>query len=406
MEIRRVTLEEYIHYYAICETCFLSGERRDIRAQLREPTATVDEPDFGGRKNQPVWGAFENGVLLSAMTINDFTMRMNGQEVRMGGIGAVVTRPEARGRGLVRRIMRPVFDEMRDAGQVYSFLYPFSFDYYRKFGYELCLSYNTATIPIGEFAGFAYPQNFAAHEPEDSHEPFAQIYDEFARERNLSIIRNADNWKWLLNRDPYLKTQFTFLNRDTHGTPDAYVLYDTDRTTGESYIKVRELCWATPEGLRAVFGFFGRLSPEYRGVTWNVPNDLNIQALMPNPYAAKWEVKPTGMNRIVDVPSVLAMHPAPEGTGRVTIGVSDAFCPDNTGLYHIEWEENRLTVTRKAEDFTTADMETNVTTLAQLITGYSSPAQARYRADTAVRANAHALARLFPPKSLYSFERF
>jgi predicted acetyltransferase len=127
---------------------------------------------------------------------------------------------------------------------------------------------------------------------------------------------------------------------------------------------------------------------------------------MPDPYDTKVKLSPTAMNRIVDVPRALAMLQAPEGSGRVSVGVTDAFCPENTGLYYLEWESGTLNVTKKAESFIHADMETNVTTLAQLVTGYIDPARARWRKDTEIRSGFDELARLFVLKDLYSFERF
>jgi predicted acetyltransferase len=406
MEIRKITPEERIHYSALSQLCFLDGSRWDVREALRNPP-TEEKPDHGGRKNNPTWAAFENGKIISGMVVNAYTIRMNGHEVKMGGIGGVATRPEARGKGLIRRLSRPAFEEMRETGQVYSFLYPFSYEYYRKLGYELCHAYRRATIPIEEFSAFPYPDRLVSHEPEDSHEPFAKVYGEFARDRNLSVVRSEENWKWLLNRDPYTKLQFTYIHYDGSGNPASYVLYETDKNNGNgNIVSVRELCWTTPEGLRAIFGFFGKMSSEYKSVRWNVPDGLNIQAILPNPYGVEWATRAVGMNRIVDVPAVLAMHPAPAGSGRVTIGVSDAFCPENTGLYYMEWEGGQLSVKQKAEAFTNADMETAVTTLAQLTTGYLTPEEAQYRTDTAVRGARDALRALFPKKNLYLMERF
>jgi predicted acetyltransferase len=407
MEIRKITPEERIHYSAICQVCFLDTRRRDIREALRNPPEE-EAPDWGGRKGAPVWAAFEKGKMLSGLTVNPYVIRMNGHEVKMGGIGAVVTLPEARGKGLIRRINRPVFDAMREEGQVYSFLYPFSFDYYRKFGYEHCYARRNAIIPIKEFAKFPYPERFTAHEPEDSHEPYARIYGEFTRNYNLAVVRDESNWKWMLNRDPYMKLQFTYLNYDASGNPNAYVLYETEVRghEGSHAIKIREMCWTSPEGLFAVFGFFGKLGSEYRVVKWNVPYGVNVQAILPDAYDVDWKINAAGMNRIVDVPAVLAMQPAPAGSGRVSIGVSDAFCPENTGLYRLEWEDGHLTVGKHAEAFTHADMETNVTTLAQLTTGYINASEARFRSDTVIRGDVDMLNALFPKKDLYIMEGF
>jgi predicted acetyltransferase len=404
MEIRKIAQGEHIHYSALTQLCFLDGHRWDVREALRNPPKE-EQPDHGGRMGNPTWAAFEGGKIISGMVVNAYTIRMNGHEVGMGGIGGVATRPENRGKGLIRQLSIPAFKEMKEVGQVYSFLYPFSYEYYRKLGYELCYPYRQATIPIEQFGGFPYPERFVAHEPEDDYAPYAKIYEAFAGDKNLSVVRGEANWKWMLNRDPYTKMQFTYLNYDKNGVPNAYLLYETDKGSGNT-IRVRELCWSNPEGLFNVFGFFGKMGSEYRSVRWNVPYGLEIQAVMPNPYGVEWTTRAVGMNRVVDVPTALAMLPAPAGNGRVRIGISDDFWPENTGLYTIEWEGGSLTVTHTAESFAPADMEMAVTTLAQLVTGYITPGEARYRSDVALRGKWDELTALFPRRDMYLMERF
>jgi predicted acetyltransferase len=405
MEIRKIKPSERIHYRALSSLCFLDGRRWDVREALRNPPEE-EQPDHGGRTGSPTWGAFDDGKLNSATVVNDYTIRMNGHDVKMGGIGGVATRPEYRGKGYTREIMRAICNEMREVGQIYSFLYPFSYEFYRKFGYELCFNRRMATIPIDQFAKFPYPAKFVAHEPEDDTAPFARLYDNFIADRNLAVVRGEGSWKWTLNRDPYLRMQFTYLNYGSDGVPNAYLLYNTEKRDGSSYIQIRELCWSTPEGLFNVFGFFGRMGAEYKGVRWNIPDGLNIQAILPDGYAVEWGNRATGMNRVVDVPAVLNLHPAPAGKGKVTIGITDDFMPVNTGLYTLEWEDGKLTAKQSAESFTNADAEMNVTTLAQLVTGYIDPVEAQYRRDAVMGGKFEEMVALFPKKRLYLIEGF
>ena len=402
MEIRKITPEERIHYSAICSQVFLDIPRRDIRAELQNPP----ESKLENNKKSPAWAVFENGKMLSGMTVHDYTWRMHGHETRMGGIGAVVTLPEARGKGLVRHLFKPVFDEMLASEQVYSFLFPFHYGYYRHFGYEICLTNRMAEVAISEFARFPYPKNIQPHEPTDSHVPFAEIYATFAKNRNFSVVRSADNWKQMLDRDPFQRHQFTYLNRDELGNPDAYILYKTDFVAGGSTMDINELCYTSPAGLFAIFGFIGKMSAEYSKIRWRVPTDLNMQALLPNPYNVKWENKSSGMNRIVNVLTALNQQPAPQQNGTAVLYIHDDFRPDNSGAYRLSWENGALQTTRTNNDELTSDMAMHVTTLAQLTSGYIKPSEARYRADVTVRGDISLLDALFPKKDIYLYEGF
>jgi len=77
------------------------------------------------------------GKIISALLIIPAEILINGFKVKMGGIGGVCTLPDYRRRGYAGELLRYTVKEMRRSGFITSILYPFSFAYYRKFGWEL-----------------------------------------------------------------------------------------------------------------------------------------------------------------------------------------------------------------------------------------------------------------------------
>ena len=404
MEIRKISPVERIQYHGICSTVFLDMGRSDIRAQLQDPQAHVKDDD---RDEDNRWGAFDaTGKLHSAIVVNPYTMLMNGKHVKMGGIGGVVTRPESRGQGLIRKIMDAAFPAMLEKGQTFSFLYPFSYSYYRMFGYDVGYAYNSVNIPLKEMQGYAYPKNMEPFEPGDDITPYVEIYEEFTRDRNLAIVRGKDAWNWMLDRDPYKNLQFTFLHRDANGKGDAYILYGVQKGGDRgNTIKIRELCWRTPEGLHSVFGFIARLSSEFGSVDWNAPDDINVHALFPESYSVSWRKNACGMNRILDVAAGLSTLRAPVGVanGKVTLDIVDKYWKDNTGKYTVQWEDGNLSVAKGGND---VELATGVETLCQLVSGYMTPEEVALKKDTTVYSNRFLLGQLFPKQKLHLVERF
>ena len=402
MIIRRIETTEQVQYSGICSTVFLGMERRDIRAQMKDPLAHAPKDD------NDYWGAFDaNGKLHSAMAVIPYDMLINGKTMKMGGIGGVVTRPESRGLGLVRKIFDAAFPAMLEKGQTFSYLYPFNYNYYRNFGYELCHAYNNISIPIEQMRGYAYPKNIAPYEPGDDVTPYAEIYETFTRDRNLAIVRDSDAWKSMLTRDPYKNLDFTYLNRDANGNADAYVLYHAQHVDdGDNRIKVKELCWRTTEGLHSIFGFFAKLSAELSYVDWDAPCDVNVQTLFPDAYDISWHRNSGGMNRILDVAAGLSTLRAPLGepNGKLTVDVMDNYWSDNSGQYTVAWEDGNLTVDKAVAG--DAAMTTSVETLAQLVTGYLSVEQAALKKDTTINSRYLELSQLFPKQKLHLTERF
>ena len=403
MTVRLFKPEDHVPYRGV-RNLVLWGTN-DVREQMKNPLAHAVSDD-----NIRIGAFDEKDVLQSAITIVPFTFRMNGHEVKMGGIGAVVTLPEARGMGLVRKIMDMAFPVMLKNGQTFSFLYPFSYDYYRKFGYEMCQFNNNVNIPTGQFSGYTFPKNIRPHNPEDDITPFMDIYAHFAQDRNLSVVRSKKDWEDMLNRDPFKNHEFTYLNRDENGKPNAYILYHPARRenvqgTALHRLAIKELCWTTPRGLHDIFGFINKLSPEYDSVDWKVPCDINIHALFPDPYVLSYKRDGGGgMNRILDVTAGLSTLRAPQGSGKLALQITDAYWPSNSGTYTVEWESGHLTA-RKTDVFC-VDMATGIETLAQLVTGSLTPEECMYKKDTKIYSNHTQLTTLFPKQKLHISEYF
>ena len=54
----------------------------------------------------------------------------------MAGIGYVVSYPEARGQGGINQIMEKILKDCRERKVSLSYLAPFSYPFYRRYGYE------------------------------------------------------------------------------------------------------------------------------------------------------------------------------------------------------------------------------------------------------------------------------
>lgn len=95
------------------------------------------------------WGAFEEDTMFSTFAVTDFTQFFDGNQVKMGGIGGVATLPSHRRKGGIRGIFQAALTDMYENGCDFSYLYPFSTAYYRKFGYENCVNRSFVTVDLG-----------------------------------------------------------------------------------------------------------------------------------------------------------------------------------------------------------------------------------------------------------------
>lgn len=398
MEIRKVKPEECVAMWLLHTTVYLGKADADYKTKLANPLEHSEGCD-------KAWGAFdEKNKMLSCLVVPEYTVRFNGHDAPMEGIGGVGTLPENRKGGYVRRLFEKALADIRDRGGVFSFLFPFSFAFYRKFGYEHCKNQNIFRIPMHYFEDYPFPDNVEAYGVGSDITAYKEIYSEFVRDKNLAVVRGESNWKDAIEHDPYLTKRYAYLHRNKNNKPDAYIMYTAkEADEGENKMKILELAWINREGLRSMFGFIYGQSPMFSAVEWDAPTEFNAYAFFPEAYDIENIRHASGMNRIVNVPSALSMLCAPDGEGRVALRVNDSFLPCNNGTYEIEWGGGNLEARQSKKN---PDLELSVETLAQIATGFMTPDQVREKSDVTFYANEPDIRKLFPLKNLYMLEHF
>ncbi|MCL2709143.1 MAG: GNAT family N-acetyltransferase [Defluviitaleaceae bacterium] len=397
MEVRKIRQDEMVRVVLLQNIVFLAGADADYKARLAEPLA-----HSGGWER--AWGVFdEGGRLVSSLEVHDYALRFDGNETVVGGIAGVGTLPENRNAGCVRMLFEAVFRKMRERGAAYSLLYPFSFNFYRKFGYELCYSANMINFSIDQMERVSFPDGIEAYEPGADLAPYKSVYEAFAKGKNLSVARDGQNWDKLINHDPYLTRRCAYLHRKKCGSPDAYVVYHPERAGSDFLLRVLELAYLDQEGLHAMIGFMRGQGAKFSRAEFEAPSFFDPCVFFPESRKIVREFRSVGMLRIIEPVAALSLLRAPEGEGSVKIRVRDAFCPENTGTYKVEWEGGRLAARRQTKG---ADISLDIETLAQLTSGYLSAAQASLKKGVLIEGNAGAIERLFPQKETYLQERF
>jgi predicted acetyltransferase len=391
MELRKIRPEEMVSAELLRSMAYLNAETEDYKKRLTDPLE-----HSGGYEN--VWAVFEGGKMCSVTGVLDFRVRFEGHNVPMGGISGIATLAESRGRGHVRRTFEAILSAMREEGKVFSFLIPFSFDFYRKFGYELCYTPNRAVIPMYLFNDYPMPERVEQVFPGSDVAGLLEIYNTFIREKNLPLVRDAEAMRKRAGHDPYTSRHYVYLHKD------AYMLCNAKDGEDGRILNVREMAWVSPEGLRAMFGLIGGLSPEFESLQWDAPDGIVLPALFGDGTEVQISRPAYGMNRIINVRGALQLMKAPKQPGRVKLRVTDDTLPANSGTYTVEWENGKVTLVNPESG--AADLETDIQTLTQLVTGFLTPDEARLKRGVTVHGNDKALKELFVRRNLYIAEYF
>lgn len=320
------------------------------------------------------WGAFdENGVLCSQMVCHELQMRFDGHWLPMGGIGGVATYPHYRRQGLARAVFEQVLPSMQTEGKVFSYLFPFSFSFYRKFGYEsVCLGCRLQ-LPLAQLSRL--PQTCSARlwEPGQPIDDFDRVYEASVADYNLAVRRGSDRWQYHLPEHPWKQRKYAYLLYGDTGEPLAYLIFAAEGGLEESHtMRVTDWAAAGPQGLKGLFAFMGSFSVTCSQLDMEIPPDLYPELMLPEMYEVRRRVSWNGMARLVDVEAALNHMRAPTGKGDLVLQVEDTL-PWNQATFQVEYDEGTLQVCRTSK--TPCDLHLTVQALARLLLGTFDPTE-------------------------------
>ena len=205
-----------------------------VRKTLPEENAAVNElfavafettPDKGpARGDDPRvchWGAFtEEGELMSSLSLTSFSVRFDGSACLMAGVGAVQTLPPFRRRGGVASCFSRALPELYASGILFSYLYPFSTAFYRRFGYESCVTRLACTVDLRQLRLAPDGGGFRLAAKEAPLGEDIRAVDRIWEKRwNMEVLREERDYGWLEKLDPTLTQEYLYVCYDDSGAP-------------------------------------------------------------------------------------------------------------------------------------------------------------------------------------------
>ncbi|MDB5084042.1 MAG: family N-acetyltransferase, partial [Bacilli bacterium] len=181
-EIRKLTLDDLDEVFALDQFAFQFELTESALAERRERVTPAN-----------MIGHFVDDRLAAKMTILPLQTLINGAAFLMGGIASVATWPEYRRQGMVAKLLRQALSDMRENAQAISFLHPFSFAFYRKYGWETYVEYKKYTI---EVAGLPAVQKTAGFVKRDQNwQTLNEVYNTYAIAFNGMLMRDEEWWQ-------------------------------------------------------------------------------------------------------------------------------------------------------------------------------------------------------------------
>lgn len=321
--------------------------------------------------------AVRDGRVVSCLDIKAAKVLVGDAPLPMGGICNVATLPSERNSGFASALMRDTLRALREQGLCTSILFPFSFRYYRKFGYELagnhcqfwCRPHNLP--PFGEY-------RYCRLAGADDIPRVSELYLQTCRQRSCGLLRPASRWLELLTSDVF---QMVVYSRDD--TTGYMVVRDSVDHYGGRLLALEELCAETSEARRGLIGHLARYSGE--AIEWCASaTDLTESGVLRSVAPLREGFKPRGIAtirpmfqfRVVDAHAALrARAPAYAGmNAELSLHLRDDLLGENQQPLAISASDG--TVQILAGQRTEQWLDADIRAFSQVFCGYVSPAEA------------------------------
>ncbi len=403
MEIRKLsTKEEKLTADETIAAAFLHDfDREEARKERAEEKETGEE----------IFAAFgETGEMAAAVSTLRRQMFFGGKRVSCGDVHMVGTLPEYRGQGRVRRLMKAVLEDLRARGDLFAVLIPFSFAFYRRYGFEAASANVEIRAAVGQFSGFPCtlaPERLLSADPVPE---MRGLYESFMGQFSLAQIRPDTAWEYRgegevgerdwMHRE---KRPYTYLFRDGEKRLRGYFTFIFVHGAEGPFVgdmKVTDIVFDGPEALRSIFGFIHRFRAKIENVCLTLPRGMDVSLLLPETDEAERKLDCHVMARVLDVEGVLRAMRYPREQGAFTLFVEDRFLEENTGFYRVRYNGGAaLSVEKDASG--EADAYMTEGTFCQLAAGLIGPDAAAYREGTRICGGRDVLSRVFVPRPVF-----
>ncbi len=313
--------------------------------------------------------AEEEGRIQSCLQILPYSMFLRDREIPISYIVGVATWPEFRGFGLVRELLKFTDTILQERGIFQSILLPFQYDFYRKYGWEICydfltyknIEFSSCHSLVKQITNSTGHANFIKVDLNDDFAKITKCYNQYMKRFHGYLIRGKREWNKLIH-DAILDGGTCYLY-EVNGDPLGYIIY----TIQDKELHIRELVYISPDAkfalLNLAFSHKGQVEQISRKT-----HSWDIDYFYMQDSRGKLEKETFVMGRIHNI--IDALSGLPYSGEKLVLKVKDNFYRKNNGNFMIS-QKNGVSFVEKTEQ--EPDGVLDIRTLNQLLWGYISP---------------------------------
>jgi predicted acetyltransferase len=341
----------------------------------------------GGVEIVHVWE--EHGAIAGAFKALRLRQVFSGAALPTLGLAAVAVAPERRRQGLGVHICREAIRIGRERGDVMSTLYPFRPAFYRSLGWGLAGRLHSHLFDPSWLTGHAGREQVRPARA-DELPAVAACYDEVATASNGMLLRHEALWRQLGDNRSHV-----FVHPADHGVGGYLVARFGGGTRPDlRVLRIEELVAAGEDSYRALLGWIGSMSDQWRRVRYDAGVAERFEHRMAEPrppgfarartlYFPVARIIAGPMVRVLDVAAALDARaraaPAAARGAQIDVEVRDDVLPENRGPWR--WTVGGGVRPAEPGEFehgagADAAVRTDAATFAQIYAGELAPSEA------------------------------
>lgn len=336
-------------------------------------TDTVQRQKFFQKlfENSYAYGAFDQDHVQSGFLSIPFSSQLGIDRFKTCGISYVSSLPESSGKGHITKLMGKMFEDMDDEGFDVSYLAPFSFPFYRRFGYEEVFDRTSYHVQNIDLPKFKMPEHIVSPELRIKRYPLSEglqyiksFHNAHPFSQNGGILRN--NWwsEYLVLKHAW-EIAICFKNERICG----YVIFTRNKNTN---FLVNELFYDSNSALFKLLSFIRQYRTAYKFFDYVSGNPQPKMDIFPDPHEKKTltvSIKPYMMARIINLQRFLSnYHVSKDINDQFSIKVVDQFIEKNDKVWEIEINNGTISINQSSKD--SYDCVISIQRLTQILFGY------------------------------------
>ncbi len=281
------------------------------------------------------FGTMQKNKLVSAVGYLDYKVNIDGKSMKMGGICDVASLPEVRSQGSIATLLVHALKEMNEADYLISYLSPFSYPFYRRYGWELSFAKKIYEIDL-EHLKFPKADYSFKQIGTESLDQMLSCYTQAMEPYSGYVLREELAFKQKLMRKTIYPQEYIYGCFDQDENLVGYIQY---QLKGEIF-EVVEMIYRDVEIRNAFFNFIYRHKAQCKKFRWDsAPQNDDLMYWLSD-WVPPHQIQSSMMTRIVNVEKALSLLLRKQNSNlKLDLNIRDEYGPWNHALFSIDGDK-------------------------------------------------------------------